>query len=212
MRNQEFRWCRMGVIAVVLVLAWMTLPALAYSMQRVITLPYDEKVGEITCYHITFEPIRMVPKGGYVKITFPDGFILDPSKVGVLKTTLCDLVLESIEDNTVILSAWEPVLSRVICTIVLSNIQNPLMEGKYNIIITTTDAAGNVLDGPTYSIPFEIKRPSETAVAIASRISERVKAVDSTLSSGAAVRIALDTANIVKELLSLTKDILDALA
>lgn len=213
MNTKKFREFRrgMGIIVLALLLS-LSSPASAYSMQRVTAIPYDDEVGELTSYYITFEPIQTVPKGGYVKITFPEGFVLDPGMVSVRRTTLCDLVLEDVRENTVILLAWKPVLAKVICTVVLSNIQNSPAENKYNIVITTTDAVGNVIDGPTCSAPFKIKKPSATAVAMASIISEKVMATDASLSSGAASETAVSAANAVEELISLVKEILNTLA
>ena len=158
------------VAALAVVAASLIATATAAEFSYVEASPESSAAGAITSFKIMFKTVNPLEKGGFVNITFPEGF--DISRICLERAKCCtfDEVRIDAANRTLSLRAAESIPARVKCVLTLRNVRNPLQPGEYTIVIATFK--NGTIDGPTHSVMIRIKVPPSVSLALASATSK----------------------------------------
>ncbi|MDF2955999.1 hypothetical protein [Candidatus Alkanophaga liquidiphilum] len=164
--------------------------------------PADNLAGALTIYRINFTTFKPVKKGGHINITFPAGFSLTNVSVGPCSP--CEVSLDSVIGQTVVLDILADMPSKTRYKITLNNIKNTLMPDEYTLTLNTTYANGTLAESIT-SAYFSITVPSEVTLRMRSIAYRLVELLDAMLRA-----IPTDTAGALGDILQVFIELLDS--
>jgi len=164
--------------------------------------PADNIAGTLTVYTINFTALKPVEKGGRINITFPAGFSLTNVSVGPCAP--CEVSLNTVVNQTVVLDVLEDMPSKTRYKITLNNVKNTLIPDEYMLVLNTTYANGTLAESLT-SAYFSITVPSEVTLRMRSIARRLVVLTDALLNA-----IPTETAGALGDVLQVLVELLDA--